>query len=561
MSAAQVSLFDLPQRERASNETGQQEQRPAIELRPYQLEAKASAFAKLAAERSTLIVCPTGTGKTRIGSAIVAEWPGPVLWAAHREELIDQGRRDLARYTGEQPAKEKADEYAYLGARLVVGSVQTLKAARLANFAQRHKPSLIVVDEAHHAVSPSYRAILDAFPDAKVLGLTATPDRADELAMGQVFDSVAFVYEIQDAIREGYLCRIKVQRVLVDAINLSAVRTVAGDLNQGDLDAVMAVEEVIHGVVRPTLELAGNRRTIMFTTAVETAHRMAEVFNRYRANSARAVDGGTPIDERRDILRGHKAGEYQFLCNVGVLTEGYDDPGVSCIGIARPTKSRALYAQCAGRGLRIYPGKSDCLLLDFVGNSGRHALVSGLDILDGKYDEEVVAKAKEIANSEADGIDAQEALERAAREIDEARKREAARRARVTASVSHRVVEVDPFAVFQIDRGGDDNDKRFGMAASEKQLNALGRFKIPVPEGGMSRAAASQLLAKAIERSRSGLATFGQLKCLQRAGIVHADHITFEGASRLIGALKGSNYRLSHEQVAALLERAPGQEG
>ena len=470
----------------------------AFELRPYQEAAVIAIGEKLTEYRSTLLVMPTGTGKTRTFSAIAHIEPGPVLVLAHREELIDQGRADLKRYTGEAVAVEKAEREA-MGTRIVVASVQTLKGPRLEEFAQRHCPRLIIVDEAHHAVAPSYRAILDAFPDAKVLGVTATPDRADERAMGQVFDSVAFVYEIQQAIAEGYLCPIRVQRVLVDAIDLRAVRKVAGDFNQGELDIVMSAEEVLHGVVKPTLELAGKRRTIVFTTSVENAHRMAEIFNRYSPDSARAVDGGTETDRRRQILADHKAGRYQFLCNVGVLTEGYDDPSVSCVAMARPTTSRALYAQCAGRGLRILPGKADCLLLDFVGNSGAHSLASALDILAGNFDEPTVAKAREIAEREP-GVRADEALRRAGEEIEEAKRREAERRAHIKGSVKHRTeIVLDPFAILHLKNPDNDGwDDRFGMDATEKQRATLSKWGVDLPPK-LSRSAASRLIGTAIQ--------------------------------------------------------------
>jgi superfamily II DNA or RNA helicase len=504
---------------------------------------------------------PTGTGKTRVGASVVREWPGPVLWVAHREELLDQGRRDLERYTGEMVAKEKAEERAWEGARIVVGSVQTLKGDRLASFGKRHQPALIVVDEAHHAVSPSYRAILDAFPDARVLGLTATPDRADERAMGQVFESVATVYEIRQAIDDGYLCGIRLLSVKVEAIDLAGIATVAGDLNQGQLDAAMNVEKVVHGIVKPTLELAGARRTIMFTTSVENAHRMAEVFNRYRPNSARAVDGGTPLDERRGILAGHRRGDYQFLCNVGVLTEGYDDPLVSCVGMARPTKSRALYAQCAGRGLRIADGKTDCLLLDFVGNSGRHRLVSGLDILDGKRDEETLDRAAEIVEESPEGIDPQEALERAAAELEAARAREAAKRAKVTAAVKHRAQEVDPFGVFHMERGESDGDEeRFGVTPSEKQLATLANAGVDITQV-KTRAQASRLIGTVFSRREKGLASFKQLKTLQKYGITKIN-VGFTRASAIIDAIAQNGWRApSAGQLDALMQRTPGEEG
>lgn len=560
MTAAQCSLFAPPpgNRVQASPAAAVGAVLSAVQsrpLRPYQEDAVGRALAKLGDHRSTLLVMPTGTGKTRVGSEIVARWDGPALWLAHREELIDQGRADLERYTGTRPGKEKADERARAGSRLVVGSVQTLKGDRLDDFAARIQPSLIVVDEAHHAVSPSYKAILAAFPGAKVLGLTATPDRSDELAMGQVFESVAFVYEILDAIKSGFLCRYKWKRVQVDAIDLGNVKTVAGDLNQGELDAVMSIEEVLHGVVKPTLELAGGRRTIMFCTSVENAHRMAEIFNRYRPASAQAIDGETPIDRRRRILQSHKDGEYQFLCNVGVLTEGYDDPAVSCIGMARPTKSRALYAQMAGRGFRTCPGKDELLVLDFVGNSGRHSLVNAADILDGKWDDEVAAKGRELADAD-ESLDAVEAMERAAVLLEEQKAKEAARRAAIKAkTVKATAVDVDPFAVFHMEHGDDEADEaRFCMGPTQKQLDTLSRAGVDV-KAARTRAQASKLIGTMISRREHDLASFKQLRTLQKYGITKVN-IGFKTASAVIDAIAANGWRnLPIERVDALLAR------
>jgi superfamily II DNA or RNA helicase len=557
-AAAQFSLFAPAPVQRMVSTLPE---RPRRTPRPYQDAAIAAFAEKLGQHRSTLFVCPTGGGKTFTAATFIERHvTGGVLWLAHREELIDQGIADLTTVVGELVAKEKAEAKAY-DTRIVVASVQTLKGDRIADFAQRiGAPQLIVVDEAHHAVAPSYRKILEAFPDAKVLGLTATPDRTDERAMGQVFDSVAFVYEIRDAIRDKFLCPIRINRVQVDAIDLRAVKTVAGDLNQGELDAVMSAEEVLHGVVKPTIELAGKRRTIVFTTSVDNAHRMAEIFNRYVPGSARAVDGGTDQDERRRTLTDHKAGAYQFLCNVGVLTEGYDDPGVSCIAMARPTKSRALYAQCAGRGLRIMAGKEDCLLLDFAGNAGKHALASALDILGGKFDDEVVARAREIVEREGGAL-AEEALERAAKEIEAQRAREAARRAKVQGKVKYSTQQIDPFAVLHIDQGDDgEYAERFGMTATEKQIASLERAGIEIPGGGMSRAAASRLLGSVFKRRELHLASFKQLKTLRKYGITDLN-VGFKQASSIIDAIAGNNWRpLPPGQLASLMERQPGED-
>lgn len=537
-------------------------------LRPYQQEAVAAISEKLGEHRSTLLVMATGLGKTQVFGSVAHTWPKPgrVLVIAHRDELIQQARARLAQMTGEYVDVEKAESRAG-GARLVVASIQTLaQAARM----ERFRPDafeLVIIDEAHHAVAGTYKRVLEYFEHAKVLGVTATPDRADEKAMGQVFDSVAYVREIEDGIKDGYLCPIRVRQVEVQAINLAAVRTTAGDLNQGDLDAVMAVEEALHGVVKPTIELAGDRRTIVFTTSVETAHRMAEVFNRYRNGSARAVDGGTQQDLRRAILKGHKNGDYQFLVNVGVLTEGYDDPGVACVAMARPTKSRALYAQCAGRGLRILDGKADCLLLDFVGNSGRHRLVSALDILAGKYTDEETARAREIVEA-SQGIDAQEALEKARAELEEKKRKEAeraaARRAGVKAkAVKYGVKDIDPFAVYGVKNPAEDPwADRFGSpAASEAQLNTLTKFGMDIPKG-CTKSQASKLIGVAIERKQRGLCSYKQSKQLQRRGI-DAKNLSFEKARALMDAIAANGWRdLPPAQVATILGgRQPGAEG
>jgi len=553
MTAAQASLLDWTPGAAARVA-------PPPSLRPYQEEAIARIRACLAENQSTLLVLPTGTGKTRTAATYVRDHGGRVLWLAHRQELIEQGRESLEDVTGQQVSIEKADQYAR-GTRIVVASVQTLKGDRLSTFRDRFDPTLIVTDEAHHAPSASYRAIYEAFPGARHLGLTATPDRHDEKAMGLVFDSVAFVYEIRDAIRDGFLCPIRALQVQVDAIDLRAVGTVAGDLNQGELDAVMSAEEALHGVVGATLEHAGARRTIVFTTSVENAHRLAEITNRYRPASARAVDGGTDPRARATVLRDHKAGAYQYLFNVGVLTEGYDDPAISCVVMARPTSSRALYAQCAGRGLRIADGKADCLLIDLAGNSGKHSLVTATDILAGKYDDDTLALAKKKVAEADGGMLAEEALAEAAREIEAQRQAEAARRARIQGKVKTRATVVDPFAVLHMkDPSAEEWSDRYATPATDPQLAALERMKIPAPEH-CTKAQASKLIGAAIKRRELGLSTFGHVKALGKYGI-DALNMSFTRASNIMTAIQQNGWRpLAPAHLSELMERVPGDDG
>ena len=238
------------------------------QLRPYQVEAVERILLDLDRVRSTLLVCPTGTGKTQIFSEVARRWRprGRVLVLAHRDELIEQAKTRMEQF-GLQVKIEKADLCAardLAGTDVVVASVQTLahESRRLA-----YNPStfgLLIVDEAHHAPAPSYRNIIGYFSGARVLGVTATPDRGDEIALGNIFESVAFEYDLRDAIDEGWLVPIRQKAVTVQGLDLSHVRTTAGDLNDGDLDRVLTEEQTLHGMVGPTVELAGHRPTLIF---------------------------------------------------------------------------------------------------------------------------------------------------------------------------------------------------------------------------------------------------------------------------------------------------------
>lgn len=552
-----LSLFDRPPPTPPAGE---------IQLRPYQLEACERIMESWLGARSTLCVASTGTGKTTIFSEILhrRRKAGRSLVLAHRDELIRQAAKRIGKQTGLGVEVEKAEEVASRSADVVVASVQTLsKEMRLARWAPDHFAT-VVVDEAHHAPADTYRRILGHFSEAKVLGVTATPDRADELALGQVFEDVAYVYEIGDAIADGWLCPIRATSVWCDAVDLAGVKTIAGDLSASDMETVMATEAALHQVAKPTMELAGARRTIVFTTSVANAHRLAEVFNRYRPECARAVDGGTDPLERRRVLSDHQQGRYQFLCNVGVLTEGYDDPMVACVAMGRPTKSRALYAQMAGRGTRTAPGKTDLLLLDFVGNAGKHALVSAVDILGGKYTDEALAAAKAAVAKEP-GQDIRQALDDAERALKAAAERklkaeEALRRSRAKANVAYQAVEIDPFRVLGV-RDPGEYSSRFGdQPPTEAQLSALTRMKIPTPQG-LTKNGASRLIGTAIKRRQENLCTFGQAKTLQKWGY-DTTRITFDAASNLIEARKANNWRpLTAEQNAAAMAREPGAEG
>lgn len=537
-----------------------------VRLRPYQQEACDRIDESLRTFRSTLASMATGTGKTTVFGEAVRRRAGRCLVLAHREELIEQASARIASQTGRQVSIEKADRYAPLVAQVVVASVQTLKPGRLERWPSGHF-ELVVVDEAHHAVADSYTRILKHFDTAKVLGVTATPDRGDERAMGQVFEDVAFVYDIGQAIDDDVLCKIRATQVFCDSIDLSGIKTVAGDLSADQLDAVMQTEQAIHEVVRPTLDLSGDRRTLVFTTSVALAHRMAEVFNRYRPDCARAVDGKTEAGQRKITLLDHQAGRYQFLVNVGVLTEGYDDPRIACVSMGRPTKSRALYAQMLGRGTRKAPDKADLLVLDFVGNTGRHRCMGPADVLGGKYPDDVVDRAAK-AMADDPGADVLQALkdaERAARMEEAKAKAEEERRLRAKgkAEVKYKAVEVDPFTILGVRDPGEMGKGSWGdEPATDKQIDLLKGKGVELKN--LTKRGASRLIGEIERRRLDGLSTFKQSRQLQRLGY-DTKNMTFDQASALMSAVVANNWRrLTQQQEEAVMRtvnREPGVEG
>jgi superfamily II DNA or RNA helicase len=543
-----------------------------VELRPYQRDAVEAIAREHETNRSTLLVMATGLGKTRVFAEAIHRQPGRCLVLAHRDELVQQAKKRVEEIIGEYCGVEKAELYGQ-GERVIIGSVQTLtREGRLSRY-RPNEFALVVGDEFHHAPAPSWRKVLDYFAGAKVLGVTATPDRTDRLAMGTVVDSVAYVYDIADGIRDGYLCPIKCRSVLVEGVDLSGVKTTAGDLNQGQLDELFGVERALHGIAKPLLlggveghdgPLAGDRRTVVFSTSIATAILLTDVMNRYRPGCARVVHSEMDMDERRKNLRDYEDGVYQFVVNIGVLTEGWDSPQTSCIAIARPTKSRSLFTQMVGRGTRIHEAKqSGLLVIDFTGNAGRHKLVSPHDILAGRYDDDVVERAKRITADDPD-IDILDALTRAEKQLNDARlaAEMAAMRKRLQANVRARVSTVDPFAVLGVSKDAQDRwGGQFGArVATDKQLAMLERSKVPIPDG-LTAAQASALVGTIIQRRDKGLCTFAQAKTLRRYGF-DTDTLSMARATALITAIAGNNWKpLPDFGRSVMAARIPGEDG
>lgn len=548
-----------------------------MNLREYQQRAVTNAFQEWKENRSTLVVAATGTGKTTVFTEIIRQMqPKRSMVVAHREELIFQIRERVEMQADLGCEVEMADQVAstslFHRSPVVAATIQTLISGngdqrRLDRF-DPNDFGLLVIDEAHHSTAKSYRRVIDHFlqnPELVVLGCTATPDRADEAALGQLFDTVADVYEILDAIADGWLVPIDQQMVNVDSLDFSNIRTTAGDLNGADLAAVMEAEKNLHGVVGPSIEIIGDKRTIVFTSSVRHAEMACEIFNRHRPGMASWICGKTDKEARRRIMRDFRTGAVQVLCNVGVVTEGVDVPAAEVVIMARPTKSRALYAQMCGRILRplagLVDGLSDAesrktaiaqsakpvaLIVDFAGNSGRHKLMSSADILGGNVSDEVLELAKREARK-GGRTRVDKLLIRAQQEAEAQRKRlEAARRARLIAQTRYSTQKIDPFSAFDItpprERGWDS-----GKVLSEKQRDFVRKHLLIDPDS-IPYAAAKRLISEQFKRWENHLCSVKQASLLQRFGYKTKD-MTREKAGELITQLKQNRWR--HPDLAA----------
>jgi superfamily II DNA or RNA helicase len=561
-----VPRGDEPQVQREAEDTREF----AVPLRPYQADCVKAVFDQFKTESSTLVVMPTGTGKTLTFAGVVERWDtGRMLVVAHREELIRQNKDKIQRFTGIECDVEMADERAdqcgfYQRCPVICTSIQTMcRDSRHSRF----KPedfSLLVIDEAHHATADTYRRVIDYFrqnPNLKILGVTATPDRADESALGQIFKTVAFDYPIVQAIDDGWLVPIQQQFVQVEGLDLSSVKTTAGDLNAGQLGKILEQEKILHGYAWPTIEQAQGEKTLVFAASVDQAEQLSAIFNRHTPDSSRWICSDQTRcthDERVAALAGFTNGDYQFLVNCGILLEGYDEPSIKVVSIARPTKSRSLYSQMIGRGTRPLTGlvdgagesidrrlaiaqsdKPSLLVLDFVGNSGRHKLIHSGDVLGGDYDDDIIADAAREVQSKSSRAERSDMLVelRAAEE----RKRQRLLHAKqVTVAAKYASYSVDPFAVYDI------LPKRepgwfAGKKATEKQLAFLDKAGIPTKDVNFFRA--SQLIEETIKRRDKKLCTYKQARTLRRNGF-DATNMTFTDAGTLLDKIAKSGWKL-----------------
>ena len=564
-----------------------------FKARPYQLEAEASTLAAWESGlKSVLGVLPTGCGKTAVIAMLIQRLaPKKAIFLAHRKKLIHQAREAISSITGFSVEIEMGDIKASMDkdllrpdAQVVVSSIQTLTAGgdglgRMSKF-NPDDFGVLLVDECHHAAADSYGRVINYFrqnPNLLVLGVTATPDRADEATLREIFEYVptpdgktdrkgyAFDYEILDAINDGWLVPIYQYVASVEDLDFSEVRTTLGDLNNADLDRVMTAEKPLHQVASTTIEVIGDKRGIGFAASVNHARMLSNIFNRHRPGMSMWICGKTEELECDLIYSKFKNGDIQFIWNCGVLTEGFDDSGVEVVSMGRPTKSRSLYAQCCGRATRLHHSiahkinefgsaamrrsfiarscKPSCTSLDFVGNSGRHKLMTAADLLGGHVSEAAREEAAAFARKAGKAVRMDRTLEEQQKLLDEKRQRELeaeSKKLNLKAKSKYTLSKVDPFDVFQIrpvvSTGRSDDKKQLSPAQANIMRKHLG-----LDPDQFTYAESKRLIDEQFNRWNKKLCTFKMAKQLKRFGL--ASDVSMEQGAFWLSAIEKNGWK------------------
>ena len=516
-----------------------------MELRPYQQQAKTAIFGEWEQYNKTLLVLPTGTGKTIVFASIAEDCVragSRVLILAHRGELLDQAADKIARVTGLKCATEKAEQ-SCLGSwfRITVGSVQSLmREKRLNQFAPDYF-NHIRIDEAHHALSDSYQRILDYFGSAKVLGVTATPDRGDKRELGQLFESLAYEYTLPKAIKDGYLSPIKALTIPL-TLDISGVGMQSGDFKAADIDT--ALDPYLYQIADEMLKYCKDRKTVVFLPLIKTSQKFRDILNEKGFNAAE-VNGNSA--DRAEILADFDNGKYNVLCNSMLLTEGWDCPSVDCLIVLRPTKIRSLYCQMVGRGTRLCDGKDHLLLLDFLWHTQRHELCRPASLIceNAEVAEKMTENLKDAAGCPADIVEAEET---AASDVVAQREESLAKQLAEMKNRKRKLV--DPLQ-FEMSIQAEDLSSyvpAFGwelMPPSTKQLSALEKFGI-FPDEIDNAGKASLLLDRLDKRRFAGLTTPKQIRFLESRGFQHVGTWQFEAARKLIDRIAANGWRIPH---------------
>lgn len=536
-----------------------------MKLRDYQEDAVDRVVEALQPRgASTLGIGATGLGKTVILSHVADRFLafGRVLILAHRAELVRQACEKAEDVTGQRAeiemASDRADQSVFGKAPIVVASRDTL-AHRMRKFRPKDF-SLIITDEAHHAPAARYQSIYTYFrqanEDIRHFGATATAHRLDGVGLKSTYDSVAFNYDIRFGIENGWLVDIRQVPVYLGSIDLTSVRRSGDDMSLEDLDREMTKQKPLWGQAEAIVKESRWRKALVFTVTVHHATLLAKIINELKPGSAAMICGNTPSDQRAETLAAFRRGEIQYLVNVDVLTEGFDEPSIEMVAICRPTKSRAKYVQMLGRGTRVLPGvvdeigcaehrlaaiarsrKKNLSVLDFVGVAGEHKLVSSMDVLAGHLPEPVRREMKKLRDDGMVGTtrDMAEAAQASLDEREEERKRQAEKRvegmrARVEYSIGR---AISPFNILDI-RTPPVRHARLVTPPTERQTKFLRSQGVDVAD--LSRGDAGRLVGEIKKRIKSGMPTYKQERLLKRHR-VSTEGMTKESASHAIDML------------------------
>lgn len=519
-----------------------------MELRPYQQEAREAIFEQWDSGVSkTLLVLPTGCGKTIVFAKVTEDCVrrgDRVLILAHRGELLEQAADKIHKSTGLGCAVEKAEE-SCIGSwfRIVVGSVQSMmREKRLGQFPADYFQT-IIIDEAHHCISDSYQKILNHFSQAKVLGVTATPDRGDMRNLGSYFESLAYEYTLPKAIKEGYLSPIKALTIPLK-IDMSGVGVQAGDFKASDIST--ALDPYLQGIAEEMEKYCKDKKTVVFLPLVKTSQKFKDILNDHGFLAAE-VNGDS--QDRAEVLEAFDRGDYNVLCNSMLLTEGWDCPSVDCVVVLRPTKVRSLYCQMVGRGTRLSPGKDHLLLLDFLWHTERHELCHPAHLI--CESEEVAKKMTENLEKAGCPVDIEEAERTAAEDVVAQREEALAKQLAEMKKRKRKLVDPLQFemSIQAEDLAGYVPSFGWEMAPpSEKQKQTLEKLGI-LPDQIDNAGRASKLLERLDKRRQEGLTTPKQIRFLEGRGFQHVGTWQFDSAKKLIDRIAANGWHVPHDII------------
>lgn len=485
-------------------------------------------------------------GKTIVFSHLAAREVrrgGRVLVLAHRGELLQQAIDKLRAATGIEAGLEKAEETSVVAwdeipYTVVVGSVQSMKSQRRLDRFSRDEFSLIVIDECHHALTGTYRAVIDHFPNARLLGVTATPDRGDLRSLSEVFQTIAYEYSIVDAIHDKWLSPVYVQTVPL-RIDLSGVSVQSGDFQAASLGS--ALDPYLRQICREIKERCHDRKTIVFTPLIATSRKMLSIFGEEGVAEVREVNGESP--DRADTLQWFSdAPPGCVLLNSMLLTEGYDEPSVDCIVVLRATKVRALFVQMVGRGTRLAPNKKNLLLLDFLWLTASHDLCRPACLLSDNPEVCETITKKQESKGCAELELSPETLEDAQSET--VRKREDALAKRLAAQSRKKGKLFDALQFAELTGVTNLSDAPTAIQENDRptmeMVDRLERLGFACPG---SQTAAEQLLTAYQQRVDSGLSSHKQIRLLTSRGFRNVSQWPFAAAKKMIDKIAACGWR------------------